>query len=733
MTIFARRIILASAISALGFALTFGWYSITDPAQNASRDSKPVARLISHLNEVQRKTVTQLIWQPITENDILYAGEAVRTGVNAEAAIEFLDSATRIDLDPDSAIVLEETTSGELALNFISGNLVVKSDGDSGAQLKLKSGDQSISLSKSEVALGKSGSNALDMQVLKGQAQVERNGQLVTLDKSKTLSGEKSLEILSPKPEDLLFVDVAAGEPVIFRWSPTDAQTDAQDTVSLESGSRRQDLVPVPGASTAGNTGTLKALLKPGRVYYRLVARSPSGATRYSPVFKNTIFAKVPPRLLEPSEGSEVTVQPETPSVGFAWVNSIKFEKTFFEIGSDPKLTNIVFKKELGSQHNYSLDIKTPGRLYWRVSGLLKNGEQPLQSPIQTFVIKVVDRLAPPIPLLPLAGDKQIWEKSKDDGVTFEWTAVPKVSGYVLRVKPGTTEIKTRLTKVKVKGLNPGSFEWTVTAVLRDDPTKPGASESSDGAPGPDGPKEKESKPSELRKFTLTQLPILQWAGPSPTAKEFYYVSLKPTLDLFWQKGAAPIDRYRVTVRRKDSDDILTRTIPATSAIVPLPADDTYLVYVEGLNSRLEVLARTEPREIKVMAAPLLPAPQFLATAADASGGTASGGTASGGTASGGSAIDASPAGSAALAWSLVNGANGYILSIEAPDKSKNRELRFEKAQAALRGLLPGEYKMTLKSVDQHGRHGPAGEPRILRVPATSQMPAPRLKGLKVK
>jgi len=46
---------------------------------------------------------------------------------------------------------------------------------------------------------------------------------------------------------------------------------------------------------------------------------------------------------------------------------------------------------------------------------------------------------------------------------------------------------------------------------------------------------------------------------------------------------------------------------------------------------------------------------------------------------------------------------------------------------------MPGDYKVSLKSIDQHGRPGPEGEERVLRVPATSDVRAPKLKGMKVK
>jgi len=169
-----QRLVLATLISASGFALTIFWYHSTAQKDFGRGNTKPIARLVTLVDEVQRKPVKKLIWQPATENETLYAGEAIRTGTNAEAAIEFLASKTRIDLEADSAIVLEETANRQLAVNFLSGNMYVKSGtAEEKDGLTLKSGEKSIALKGAEVSWGKDDSNDLNLQVLKGTAQGE--------------------------------------------------------------------------------------------------------------------------------------------------------------------------------------------------------------------------------------------------------------------------------------------------------------------------------------------------------------------------------------------------------------------------------------------------------------------------------------------------------------------------------------------------------------------------------
>ena len=143
-----------------------------------------------------------------------------------------------------------------------------------------------------------------------------------------------------------------------------------------------------------------------------------------------------------------------------------------------------------------------------------------------------------------------------------------------------------------------------------------------------------------------------------------------------------------------------------------LPAGN-YFIEVEAIDAKGFAIARTARRNVRILPAPLLPAPQFAEATPEE--------------------IKANGRGLASVGWKQVPGANQYIMLVTNPKTGKVKEYKFNDLNGRLRGLMPGEYNISLKSIDEHGRTGPAGEERVLRVPATSNMRAPKVKGLKVK
>ena len=85
------------------------------------------------------------------------------------------------------------------------------------------------------------------------------------------------------------------------------------------------------------------------------------------------------------------------------------------------------------------------------------------------------------------------------------------------------------------------------------------------------------------------------------------------------------------------------------------------------------------------------------------------------------------------MQWTQVPGANKYMISIKNKNGEIAKEYSMASEEAALNDLMPGEYNLSLRSVDEHGRIGPEGETRKLKVPAESNLRAPKLKGVKIK
>lgn len=208
MANYLRRLILAFCLSAACYYATEDWYRRTNVSIASTGRQEPIALLQDLTNEVQRKPLTRVIWETISKDENLFAGEAIRTSDDSEAKIMFLKSGTVIELEPDSLVVLEETDSG-LSLDFLKGNLFVKTAGQGapGSELTLKSGKSEINLQNADISLSKKGqSDSVDVQVYGGTAQVKQGEKTVTLDKDKsgTLSQQgmdvtkTQIKVLSP-------------------------------------------------------------------------------------------------------------------------------------------------------------------------------------------------------------------------------------------------------------------------------------------------------------------------------------------------------------------------------------------------------------------------------------------------------------------------------------------------------------------------------------------------------
>ncbi|MCB0357263.1 MAG: hypothetical protein KDD40_09665, partial [Bdellovibrionales bacterium] len=103
-----KRLVIAFTVSSACYVGTVYWYKQNSNFTFQRSKTKPIARLQSHTNEVQRKPIARVIWEDISKNETLFVGETIRTSANAEATISFLGTNTLIELEPDSMIALEE-------------------------------------------------------------------------------------------------------------------------------------------------------------------------------------------------------------------------------------------------------------------------------------------------------------------------------------------------------------------------------------------------------------------------------------------------------------------------------------------------------------------------------------------------------------------------------------------------------------------------------------------------
>lgn len=695
-----RRLALALFMSTTGFMATVFWYHQGKTADRGRQIA--VAQIGETSNEVQRKPVKRVIWENVSKNEELYAGEAIRTSANAEAQILVTKSGTKIRLEPDSLIVLEENDQG-LALDFLQGNMQVAGAGD----LTVKTGSGEIKLKSADMSLSKDQSGQVNLEMFKGEAELQQGAQKVAIDKNKAATftekglsvAKERLQVISPLPGAAILLNLSRGEKVEVQWQALPPGY----TVSLETGKSRKQLGRV--GAVAGETGRLEFAARPGRQFLRLSAESsdanlPKLAAVTIPFI---VDPKTPPALVEPAAKAAQLKRDEQDPVAFKWLNRHSFQSQVLEISSDPMFKQVAIKQDLSGEETSFIADLPDGTYHWRVTGFLNlNGKmEALSSPPRSFNVISNWEAKPPTLLFPNPGQRLSYiEVQRNLGVNLKWQQPQGVKRFKVRVsKKQNAGDKPVLEKtveapgVKLIDPTPGHYVWQVASI---------------------DPKDESEKMSEPSEFVIDELPPLEWAETNPN-NEYEFSTPTPSLRAQW-KGltAAPASyRYRVVAEGQNIQDGKWQTTKQTVFDVSLPAEGRYLASVEALNGKGEAIAASETRLFSIKAKPLLPAPQWTENAPDT--------------------LKADGKGNLSLGWEEVEGASNYLLILENEDGKLVEQKQVERNTASLKRLKPGDYSVKLKAVDGFKRPGLSGEPKKLTVPNLSNIRAPKIKSMKVK
>lgn len=707
MTRYTRRLLLAFLLSSLCYMVTHLWYiSVTD-SNSKNRGKAPIATLSSATNEVQRKPLARVIWEDISLNDNLYAGEAIRTNSASQAKILFTTSGTEIELEPDSLIVLEQNEDG-IALDFLKGNLLVKgghSEGES--TLKLKTGTNEINLKDADLALTKSKEGRVELEVFKGQAELNQNGKSVTVDSSQGgilsdegVSVEKNrIRITDPRPGETVFVDTKAQSSLTVEWTPLEKGY----TVFVERGTARESLYRNETVSAPGERGQLQVPIKPGRYFMRLVAvpEDSSKQDLMSSAVPIEVQAQVPPVLITPENNKFVILSKENPRLPLAWALPTALEQLVVEIAEDANLSQKVLTETLNIQaQNTEIELNKPGKYFIRLTGFVKKREKlvPISSPVSQFELKVGVELIPPVLKSPSPAQRITHQQVSDNGLFFSWEPVAGILRYHLTIQDGQKkkiydQVVTQ-SPIRVTDLAPGAYRWSVASVAEN---------------------ETKSKYAPLQNFVVEEMPQIQWASDASEPTHFYWTQT-PSLEARWQQNVPGVTSWRVRIagENENLNEQEWRATPNPLINTALEKEGRYFLEVEGLNSDGKVVARSTKKSWLVKRQALLPAPQYADSAPNI--------------------FQADKKGDLAIDWKSVPGAKAYVLEILDPEGAKVlKNLTVERTTASLKKLKPGQYQVRVKAVDSFDREGLATELKALEVPNSSTIQAPKIKKFNVK
>lgn len=707
---YLSRLIFAFLISASCFAATHFWYEQVTRQTGRRSSSDPIARLSELTDEVQRKQLARVIWEEISLNEELFPGEAIRTSSSSQAKILFLETGTEIELEPDSLIVLEKNQDG-IALDFLKGNLFVskskEGSGPSTASVKLKTGGNQISLNNAELSLSKTETGKVDLEVFSGTAKLEKDGKSTVLDQSKAGTlGDKGLEVdknrlqvLSPLPGEPVYIDPAKREAVSYRWKAVAKNYD----VFVERGKKRNTLYRNAKLTTTGDKGILKISTKVGRLFYRIVAipKSPSLPQLASKTFPIEVKAKVPPVVLSPEPGDNIVLKADNKNLKVRWVARNDFDQLALEVATDRSLKTMILTEPLEATKTFAqVPFDKSGNFYLRLTGYMKIGDklQPLSSPVIPFTAQMGVNLVPPKLKSPAPGQRLTYQQVVENGLFVSWDPVPGIQSYHLRIvdknKKKVVDKEVLTNPLRLEELPPGNYRWAMRS-------------NTDN--------KKASKFSEKRSFAIEAMPLIKWAG-GPDPSQYGYVTKEPSLVTRWQQNVTGVKSWRVRIvpegRLAKESDWNSSERPLLNTF--LPQDGIYSVEVEGLGPKGKAIARSSKKLFKVAQKELLPPPQFSRDLPEI--------------------LNASKRGNFDLKWEGVEGATRYKFQLLSEDgKQVLQEKVVQRTTASLNRMKPGNYKVSVKAVDEHQRDGESTRARALKVPMKSAIQAPTIKRIHVK
>jgi hypothetical protein len=695
--------LIALVISLTCSALT--WLFFGDQRGLGSSQKNPVASLNESLNEVQRKPLRRVIWENIGKDEKLFAGEAVRTSSNAEAKLKLLKNGATIHLEPDSLVVLEENDKG-LSLDFLQGNMMVA--GGAG-DLTVKTGSGEIKMNSADMSLSRDKSGEVNLEVLKGRAELQQGGQKVSLEKDKTATlsakgvsvAKDRLQILFPKANDSVLLNLIKGEKATVNWAPLPAGY----RVSVDTGKSRSNFTRTGLAEAGGEAGTAAFAAKPGKWFLRLTAEaSDPNLPKLAPaIVPFTVEPKSPPALLEPAENAALLRKDAGDPVNFTWTNRHSYQSQVLEVATDPQFKAVKIKQDLPGTATTATGVLPDGFFYWRMTGFLqvKDKQEALSSTALPFGLSSNWEVKPPRLLSPVHQQRLSYvDVQRNSGVNLKWQASPGVRRFHVTVTRQTAAGSQTIldqtgetSLAKVIDPVPGAYLWKVAAI---------------------DPKDDSEKISELYEFTIDELPPLEWVETNPD-HTFDFSTPTPSLQAAWKAlTPAPASyRYRVVADGQPLQDGKWLTTKQTMFDISLPQEGKYQASVEALNTRGQAIAATDVRTFTIRPQPLLPAPKWANGAPDF--------------------FKSDAKGNLSFSWETVSGARNYMMILESEEGQVLEQRAVPRNTASLSRLKPGQYQVKLKSVDNNQRSGPVGEAKRITVPNVSDIRAPKIKTMKVK
>ncbi|MDY6935384.1 MAG: FecR domain-containing protein [Spirochaetota bacterium] len=455
-------------------------------------------------NTAQRKYSSQVVWENIERDEILYNNDSIRTADLSEAVI-YLKDGTEIALNENSMIMLA-LSKDQISVDFSHGSMLALRDGASGKQkLNIKSGKTTISLKNSNVKLSQNKGKDLNLSVSKGNAEISAGSgakvvntdeRVIVTKDAKEFEVEKlKLKLVNPIPNSYFLV-ASKKKRINFSWEPVKGK------LLLFIEMSRDNTFDKTIVKKKVKQNFTNIMLQEGIYYWRI--KSVNTITKkidLSDSRRLTVLRDEPVILFSPRDRAAVAYRTSLPIINFKWSKSEIAKGYDLILSREKAMTNILHTFK-ALDNSFAVDSLTQGTYFWRVEKVFGiSADSPVRSSkIYKLIIDKKELVEPPELIYPVNNkniSKVLIEKRR---VAFSWKKnfeIIKSKYYIAKDENFENIVYSSTSNQNFLQFNEnlplGRYFWRVVGVLEG---------------------EEETAPSLARAFHVIKTEILELISP---------------------------------------------------------------------------------------------------------------------------------------------------------------------------------------------------------------------------
>lgn len=460
-----RRFIMAGMISGTSFGLVLAWYYFSAPENRNVTNQQPIAVVKKIKEEVDRRPAKRQVWQSITNGEVVYSGEAIRTAKGSEVKIQFLDGSRSIDIEPESIVMILQSANKEFSLDLMEGGASVIADKEGAGGFNLIQNGKTVAL-KGAATLSKSGSGGLEIQSDDSGAG---GNPFFAIMNDNRLAGFKMVQ---PAKDKSVLIDENKPE-VDMSWSGVPAGFKTK----IALGTERSNLNQV--FETDNFQFALK--LPSGFYFYKLYFTNPATGqvVGESKLQRLKINERKFPVFVSPTANQFIQIvnQSANPKYKmlFDWTEGEFVTKYLIEVATDSGLQKKVINQAMDKKAGFEFELP-PGEYYTRMSALFDGETKPVSGKIEKFTISLNRKIDPStigVNLITWGNDaeKQFFIEQPELAMTWATSLGKKVAEFRIKLQNSddpyapAQEVRSRDLATKAKVFKPGRYIASIQGV----------------------------------------------------------------------------------------------------------------------------------------------------------------------------------------------------------------------------------------------------------------------------